>query len=147
MDKNRNSKNFVSTTDVVELNSDKEIFLHVCTSCRPSGCPREPKENRPGYRLYKNIEAKLGSRNLEKKLHLLPAECLSLCSRSCGIAMSSGGSWTYLFGDQDPDTTVDDILECVGTYIKNDLGNMTRNQRPPTLRSSILGRIPPGIKK
>ena len=111
MDKNRNSKNFVSTTDVVELNSDKEIFLHVCTSCRPSGCPREPKENRPGYRLYKNIEAKLGSSNLEKKLHLLPAECLSLCSRSCGIAMSSGGSWTYLFGDQDPDTTVDDILE------------------------------------
>ena len=126
--------------------SEKHYCLHVCTSCRPSGFPREPKENRPGFCLYNHLYKLLEEQNLKDKIDILPADCLSLCSRPCGIALSSPGSWSYLFGDQDADRTAEDIVECVKTYIQSNDGDMPRGQRPPTLRSSILGRIPPNIQ-
>ena len=30
--------------------------LYVCTSCREKGSPREPEENRAGYRLYQALK-------------------------------------------------------------------------------------------
>ena len=127
-------------------NNENRFALHVCTSCRPSGFPREPKENRPGFCLYNQLDKLLEEQNLKDKIDILPADCLSLCSRPCGIALSSPGSWSYLFGDQDADRTAEDIVECVKTYIQTNDGDMPRGQRPLTLRSSILGRIPPNIQ-
>ena len=72
-----------------------------------------------------------------------PAECLSLCPRPCGIALSSRGAWSYLFGDQHPDESAGDILECVSLYIGTEDGIMPRERRPKPLRASVLGRVPP----
>ena len=72
-----------------------------------------------------------------------PTECLSICPRPCGIALSLPGSWTYLFGDQQPDVTVNDIVECASLYIDSPNGYMARESRPKALRASILGRVPP----
>lgn len=72
-------------------------------------------------------------------------QCLSLCNRPCGIAMASGGAWTYLFGDQSPDLSVNSILEYLSIYLKSSRGEMLRIVRPASLRESIFGRIPPLI--
>ena len=122
---------------------DTSCTLHVCTSCRLPGFPREPREERPGFRLYKTLEQLLKTDQLRHQVSLQPAECLSLCKRSCGIALSSPGAWTYLFGDQDADITAQDILDCVSTYLDASNGQMTRDMRPEALRGSILGRVPP----
>ena len=72
-----------------------------------------------------------------------PAECLSMCRRPCGIALSSPGAWTYLFGDQHPSETARDVVECVSLYIGTGDGFMPREQRPQSCRASVLGRVPP----
>lgn len=117
--------------------------LHVCTSCRLPETPREPREHRPGFILYQQISEALESSALRDRVDVRPAECLSICPRPCGIAFSSPGAWTYLFGDQQPDETVRDVLACVSLYLESPGGLMARAQRPKPLRASILGRVPP----
>lgn len=116
--------------------------LHVCTSCRPPGTPREPQEDRPGFKLYRELHEMLAEGPLGHHVEVRPAQCLSLCPRPCGIALSSTGAWSYLFGDQQPGATADDILECVSAYIETRDGHMPRERRPKSLRASILGRVP-----
>ena len=117
--------------------------LHVCTSCRPSGFPRDPATNRPGFKLFQELSSLLDKNLLRDQIELVPTECLSLCPRPCGIALSRNNSWTYLFGDQDAKKTASDILDCAITYIQNPDGLLLRKDRPETLQPSILGRIPP----
>ena len=121
----------------------KNCTLHVCTSCRPADFPREPAANRPGFRLYQELSELIDSSIYKDQIELIPTKCLSLCLRPCGIALSSKGSWTYLFGDQDPENTSEDILECIKLFLSERNGFLSRSQRPKSLRSSILGRIPP----
>ena len=116
--------------------------LHVCISCRERGTPRVPKENRAGYLLYKQLCNAIEARSLQDRVQLKPAECLSVCPRPCGIALSSPGAWTYLFGDQQCTQTVEDIVDCVSIYLRTPNGYMARDDRPKALRSSILGRVP-----
>lgn len=117
--------------------------LHVCTSCRRPGTPREPSDRRPGFLLYLELREAVGESPLRDRVRVRSAECLSLCPRPCAIALSSRGSWTYLFGDQQPKETAQDIVKCVGQYLKSSDGYLPRDQRPKPLRASILGRVPP----
>ena len=121
----------------------RSCTLHVCTSCRAPGTPREPQEGRPGFRLHEELRAMLQESRNGIHVEVRPAECLSMCRRPCGIAISSPGAWTYLFGDQDPGVSASDILECVSLYVGNRDGFMPRERRPKSLRASILGRVPP----
>ena len=117
--------------------------LHVCTSCRPGGTPREPREGRPGFRLHRALQDALEESPLRDRLDIKPAECLSLCKRPCGIALSTPGAWTYLFGDQDPATSASDVLACIERYLSTSDGHLPRLQRPESMQASILGRVPP----
>lgn len=117
--------------------------LHVCTSCRSPGSPREPRENRPGYQLFQQLHSAISRSPLCHLVEVWPTQCLSICPRPCGIALSSSGSWTYLFGDQAPNMSVEEIMSCVMLYIRSADGMMPRGKRPKGLRKSILGRIPP----
>ena len=123
--------------------SFRPSVLHVCTSCRVPGSPREPRENRAGFKLYKKLCKIVHESPLGRHVEVRPTECLSLCPRPCGIALSSPGGWSYLFGDQNPDQSTSDILECLSLYKGAEDGFMSRDQRPKALRTSILGRVPP----
>ena len=118
-------------------------MLHVCTSCRARGAQREPKENRAGFKLYQNLRRILEESPLASYVMVKPAECLSLCPRPCGIALSSPGAWSYLFADQDPEQSPDDIVKCISIYLNTKEGFMPRDRRPASLGASVMGRIPP----
>ena len=121
----------------------RSCTLHVCTSCRTPGTPREPRENRQGGQLHLALREAIAASPLRDRVLVRDAECLSLCPRPCGLALSSPGSWTYLFGDQRPDLSIPGILECIALYLDRVDGFMARADRPPGLRASILGRVPP----
>ena len=53
------------------------------------------------------------------------------------------GLMDLLVGDQDPEKTVRDVVECVSVYLNSAKGYMPRNTRPEALRGAILGRVPP----
>jgi len=117
--------------------------VHVCTSCRARGTQREPKENRGGFKLYENLRSLLNEGPLAPYVEVKPAECLSLCPRPCGIALSSKGAWSYLFADQDPEQSPDDIVKCISLYLNTKEGFMPRDRRPVSIGASVVGRIPP----
>ena len=121
----------------------RSSVLHVCTSCRSPGSPREPRESRAGFQLYQALRETFRESPLGHHVEVRPAECLSVCPRPCGIALSSPGAWSYLFGDQQPDESAGEIAECVSLYVGTADGFMPREQRPDRLRASILGRVPP----
>ena len=121
----------------------RSSVLHVCTSCREPGTPREPRESRPGFKLYRELRAAFRESPLGEHVEVRPAECLSLCPRPCGIALTSPGAWSYLFGDQRPGESATDIVDCVSRYIDTEDGFMPRERRPKRLRASIRGRVPP----
>lgn len=121
----------------------RETVLHVCTSCREPGSPRDPVENRPGFKLYQALCEVLAESPLGHNVDIKPTQCLSLCPRPCAIALSSGGRWSYLFGDQRSDSSARDIVECISQYLDAPDGFMARKTRPKSLQASILGRVPP----
>ena len=116
--------------------------VYVCTSCRAAGTPRQPKQDRPGFKLYERLSSALGEHEIDERVELQPARCLSLCPRPCGIAITSRRGCTYLFAEQDPSNSVDDIIRCLELYMKSDGGEMQRADRPASLRGSVVGRIP-----
>ena len=123
----------------------RSSVLHVCTSCRAPGSPREPRESRAGAQLYRLLRATFRESPLRHHVEVRSAKCLSLCPRPCGIALSSPGAWTYLFADQDPGESARHIVECVSLYIGTRDGFMPRERRPKPLRASIVGRVPPNL--
>ena len=129
--------------DAHAIGDRQVVTIHICTSCRQPKTPREPVEKRAGFILYRRLYQAVATSPLQDKVTVKAADCLSLCPRPCGIALSKKDAWTYLFGDQQPDTAVADILECVAHYTTSPDGFMERKARPKSLRASILGRIPP----
>ena len=127
----------------LDTNEPSSCTLYVCTSCRMAGMPRDPEENRPGFVLLQRLTKAIANSPLSSRVEVKAAACLSICPRPCGIAIATPHRWHYLFGDQNPDHGVDDIVECASVYLQSEDGFMPRSERPQSLRSSILGRIPP----
>ena len=73
--------------------------LHVCTSCRPSGTPREPRERRPGFLFFEALRDAVVDSPLRDHVEVRPA---GVDVVPVPVALSLPGSWTYLFGDQQP---------------------------------------------
>lgn len=145
----------MSTSDPDQSSSSSECSaqrrgahcsVFVCTSCRPAGSPREPEDARPGFLLYKQLRQAIAASPLRDSVEVRPAECLSVCRRPCGLAVARPGSWTYLFGDQDFQSDVDSIVECLAIYLEKSDGFLVRAERPKSLRASILGRVPPQLE-
>ena len=131
------------TRPVLDGDARRSCTLHVCTSCRPRGTPREPERSRPGFILYEALRNSISDSPLQHVVDVRPTPCLSICPRPCGIALSLPGAWTYLFGDQNPGETTRDVMECIALYLDSPDGFMERAKRPKSMRGSILGRVPP----
>ena len=134
----------VNSCETGNLAAEQNVAtLHVCTSCRPKGMSREPAEDLPGYQLHEALAQAVAASPLREEVRVQPVQCMSLCPRPCAIAFSAPGRWSYLFGDQVAASAIDDVLTCLRFYLDEADGALARKQRPESLQSSILGRIPP----
>jgi predicted metal-binding protein len=71
-----------------------------------------------------------------------PVRCLANCSRGASAAIRCNGSWTYVFGELDP--------ECAPALVTGAQllagaadGIMPWRDRPDVLKKGIIARIPP----
>ena len=62
-----------------------------------------------------------------------PVECLSVCKRPCTVAVAAAGRWTYVYGDLDPDSSAETILDGVGLYAGAPDGIVPWRARPAGL--------------
>ena len=118
---------------------EKKSILSVCISCRDN---RESKYKVRGGKRFSRI---LHKSIRKKNLLLREVKCMSQCKRACIVSLTAQDSFTYIFGDVDPNQTkyAQELLELVSIYSKANEGFMRRRDRPNLFRSNILGRLPP----
>ena len=118
---------------------EKELILSVCISCRDN------RENKYKLRGGKRFSRMLQKSIFKKNLLLREVKCMSQCKRACIVSLTAQDSFTYIFGDVDPNQTkyAQELLELVSIYSKANEGFMRRRDRPDLFRSNILGRLPP----
>lgn len=125
--------------------SPAEIVLHVCITCRPAGGP-DAKEDRPGSVLLRALEDALAARaaaGAALPVRLAPVECLSVCKRPCTVAASAPDRWTYVWGDLDPATHLEEILDGIAKYAASADGIVPWRERPQIFKKGVVARIPP----
>jgi predicted metal-binding protein len=111
------------------------VLVHVCVTCRREG--DDPEAPRQGSRLRDSLEGLLPA-----GMRLQPVECLGNCKRSCTVALSAPGSWTYVFGDLTAESGPD-IVTGASLLAHSTDGLMPWRGRPEPFKRSMIARIPP----
>jgi predicted metal-binding protein len=118
---------------------DDAIELLVCTTCR-SSAPLAPEgEIRAGAQLF---EA-LSQAPAPEGVVIRAVECLSNCNRGCTVALRGGNRWSYVYGNLDPQTHVETVLDGASRYRNAADGLVPWRERPEHFRKNCIARIPP----
>ncbi|KUP92010.1 DUF1636 family protein [Tritonibacter horizontis] len=121
-----------------------EVVLTVCTTCRREGS--DPDAPRPGRLLADRLADRLAASGDDQPsgVRVRGVECLSACTRSCTLHLAGGPArWSYVYGDLDPDTHLDDILAGAAAYAATEDGFVPWRERPVVFRKQSIARIPP----
>ena len=121
--------------------------VYVCTTCRPKPAVDGDEEYRPGRHMYERLRARLADAGLTGRVQLEPVECLSVCKRPATIALTTPTHWTYIYGDLDPDSDLDDIVAGLRAYAETDDGIVPWAERVSIFKSGVVARIPPSEPK
>ena len=118
-----------------------KIVLSICNRCRDG--KEEEFKIRGGQRF---LEGFLNKIKLNKILNLKvrSVACMSQCKRPCVISLTSENSFTYVFGDVDPNNQeyTSELFDLIRIYSNTSDGFLRRGERPQLFRSNILGRLP-----
>ncbi|MEM8703058.1 MAG: DUF1636 domain-containing protein [Pseudomonadota bacterium] len=116
--------------------------IFVCTSCRHKGT-----QCRPGFELIAKLgEAlRLAAPLVGDDFEVSGIACMAGCSRPCTVAYRASEKATYLFGDVDPDTDIDDLVAFARQYREMEDGWCSSAQRPGRLGQTTLARIPAAL--
>jgi predicted metal-binding protein len=101
----------------------------------------EPREARSGARLYLAVEGAYDQAR-HGAIDIVPVACLSSCKRSCNVAVSQAGKWTYVYGDLSPEHA-EALLAAVRQYGEAPDGLVPWRERPDFIKKGALARIPP----
>lgn len=125
--------------------SDSVVTLVVCTTCRQPDEPKDDaaKPDRSGARLYRALSSALREAGDPPHIKLVPVECLSVCKRPATVAVSAPGSWTYIYGDLDPETSAATILGGLDLYRQAPAGLIPWKERPDAFKRGVIARVPP----
>src|SRR6202142_2191128 len=107
--------------------------LLVCVTCKSDEAPM-------GAGLFEALEARLAA---ETDIALRSIECLSVCKRPCTLALAAPGKWTYVVGDLERETHLDDIVLAARRYAATRDGITPWRERPLPFRKGVIARTPP----
>jgi predicted metal-binding protein len=116
--------------------------LSICLTCRDNR-EAERGDRRGGARLAEAVCTLAVKQDCEVALR--GVRCMSQCQRACIVSLCAPDSFTYVFGDLDPDNPahVQAILDLIPLYRAAPEGFLSRDARPEPLRAVILARLPP----
>lgn len=118
--------------------STPPVELLVCTTCKREGM--DPEATRPGAVLHERLAAG----DVPDGVTLRGVECLSNCSSGCSVVLRGGGQrWTYVYGNLEPETGVEIVLDGVARYRDTADGLVPWRERPEHFRKNCIARIPP----
>ncbi|WP_299043617.1 DUF1636 domain-containing protein [uncultured Tateyamaria sp.] len=113
--------------------------ITICTSCRHLGTAC-----RPGYELIARLRAAITTAGdaVTDSFEVSGVACMAGCDRPCTVAYHGTRKATYLFGDIDPDTDIEDLLAFARLYADLEDGWCSSLDRPGKLRDTTLARVP-----
>ncbi|WP_299603005.1 DUF1636 domain-containing protein [uncultured Tateyamaria sp.] len=116
--------------------------ITICTSCRHKG-----SNCRPGYELIAKLRAAIvaAGDSITDEFEISGVACMAGCDRPCTVAYHGTRKATYLFGDIEADTDIDDLVAFAQQYARIDDGWCSSVNRPGKLRTSTLARVPAAI--
>jgi predicted metal-binding protein len=123
--------------------SSAETTIFVCTACRG----REDINERPGQTLLEALQDALAVRSQGAAIRIEAVECLAVCKRPGTVAVSGAGKWTYVIGDIDPGTNVEDLIAVAENHAATDNGIVAWKDRPPFFKKGVVSRTPPQAAK
>jgi len=91
--------------------------------------------------LYRELAQAVARRGDDLRVEAV--ECLSVCKRPCTVAVAAPGRWTYVYGDLDPESSAETVLDGVGLYARAPEGIVPWRERPQAFRKGVVARIPP----
>jgi predicted metal-binding protein len=107
--------------------------LLICVTCKSEEGPR-------GAALFAALEARLA---VEPNIALKAVECLSVCKRPCTVALAGRGKWTYVVGDLERESHLEDIIVAARLYAASPEGIVPWRERPLSFRKGVVSRTPP----
>ncbi len=120
------------------MSASQAVELLVCTTCKREGM--DPEAKRPGAVLHE----RLSGAGMPEGVTLRGVECLSNCSSGCSVVLRGGARrWTYVYGNLDPDTGVEIVLDGATRYQSTEDGLVPWRERPEHFRKNCIARIPP----
>ena len=116
--------------------------ITICTSCRHKGT-----ECRPGYELIDRLRRAIADAGdaVPEAFEVSGVACMAGCYRPCTVAYHGTKKATYLFGDIDPATDIDDLVSFAKQFAYLHDGWCSSVDRPGKLRKSTLARVPAAI--
>ncbi len=116
--------------------------ITVCTSCK-----HKSTQCKPGFDLIEKLRAAIAAAGdtLPENFEVSGVACMAGCDRPCTVAYHGSRKATYLFGDIDPATDVDDLVAFARQYAYLHDGWCSSVDRPGKLRKSTLARVPSAI--
>ncbi|MDX3806044.1 DUF1636 family protein [Bosea thiooxidans] len=121
--------------------SEGDLTIHVCTACRRARADLPEGYDQPGLALAEALAERLTAKG--SAISVLPVECLAVCKRPCTVAFAADGKWTYLIGDLDTDTHLDEIVGVAEAYAASANGIVPWKERPQSFRKGVVARVPP----
>ena len=117
-----------------------DLTIHVCTVCRRVREDLADGYDQPGLALAEALSERLDGAD---GIAVLAVECLAVCKRPCTVAFAADGKWTYLVGDLDTQTHLDDIVGAARAYAASANGIIPWKERPVPFRKGVVARVPP----
>ncbi len=118
------------------------VTIFVCVSCRRQLGEGEDSFDQPGHGLAEAIKARLQGGE-QARLAVTTVDCLAVCKRPCTVALVGADKWTYLIGDLDPDSHVDEIVAAAKSFAASENGIVPWRERPASFRKGVIARVPP----
>ncbi|MEL6463720.1 MAG: DUF1636 domain-containing protein [Pseudomonadota bacterium] len=116
--------------------------ITICTSCRHKGT-----ECRPGYDLINRLRLAIAEAGdaIPEAFEISGVACMAGCDHPCTVAYHGTKKATYLFGDIDPLTDIEDLIAFARQYAYLHDGWSSSVDRPGKLRKTTLARVPAAI--
>jgi len=134
---------FAGTDAGTETRRDEAaVTVFVCTSCRRPLVEGDDEAGYgfPGLALHAGLAERLAG---EPRIRVEAVDCLAVCKRAATVALAGPGLWTYVVGDLDPDTDLDDTAAMARAFLASGTGIVAWRERPQPFRKGVIARLPP----
>ena len=113
------------------------ITIYVCVTCR-GGRPLDHVPVPGEVLAAATAEAAEGTGIAVRSIR-----CLANCNRGLSAAVRRDGAWTYVFGNLDPSSGADALIQGAKLFAAAPDGLMPWRGRPDALKRGLVARTPP----